>query len=116
MRRIVPRERTIPETEMDRPQRSFDNTSPASAFSIDAVSRVTLRRFGLTILTIAGLVAWSGDTLQTSVALTGIAAAITTMMAVLLQERLLQPSLGRWDEVAAYVGLHTLSRLMSGMA
>ncbi|MBX6370382.1 MAG: hypothetical protein IRZ04_20615 [Rhodospirillales bacterium] len=103
------------ETEMDRPQRIVDNTSPASASSIDPVSRVTLQRFGLMTLTIAGLVAWSGDVLQTSVALTGIAAAITTMMAALLQERLLQPSLNRWDEAAAYVGLHTLSRLMSGM-
>jgi hypothetical protein len=101
---------------MDGPQRRFDNTSPGSAPSIDPVSRVTLQRFGLTTLAIAGLVAWSGDVLQTSVALTGIAAAVTTMMAAILQERVLQPSLGRWDEVAAYIGMHTLSRLMSGMA
>jgi hypothetical protein len=97
---------------VESPLRTYSK-SPAT---IDTASQATLQRFGLMILTIIGCAAWSGELLHTFVALTGVAAIVTASLAAVVQEPFMQPNLNRWDETAAYVGLHVLTRLASGTA
>jgi len=65
------------------------------------------------LVTIGGCAAWSGELLHTCLSLTGIAAMVTVIFAAILKEPLVQPNLNRWDETAAYVGLHLLTRVAS---
>jgi hypothetical protein len=68
------------------------------------------------MLAIACLAGLSDHVLPYATELTAIAAAISATFAVLLQERLLEPHLNRWDEATAYIGVHALARFLSGTA
>jgi hypothetical protein len=75
---------------------------------IDPVSRFTLRRMGAMLLMIFWLSLWAGDDAPLA-ALALISAAVSAAIAVLARERFRADHLNRWDEAAAYLGLHYLA-------
>jgi hypothetical protein len=78
--------------------------------ALDPLSRATLYRFGLTILTILGVTLISDNHQKALVALAEIAAVSSAIIGTATRATLTDFHLNQWDETAAYIGLYSLGR------
>jgi hypothetical protein len=91
------------------------DSKPAKRAGLDPASRSTIYRFGFTVVLFLVWLAPQGDRVSFDILGTAMmgAAAITALLATLFGEAFRSPSLNRWDETLAYLGIAALVRAMS---
>ncbi len=77
---------------------------------LDAASRLTLRRFAVTMVVVGllSLFAKPGYRMVFLAAMTGVAVAASAVMAMVAREKFNAPILNRWDETLAYIAVSVL--------
>ena len=88
--------------------------SPATAPLLDPASRLTLRRF---LVTLALFLVWAHVPTARSPALNMalmalLAATTEALLAVFSREIFRAPSLNRWDVAVAFVGVYCISKIV----
>ena len=78
---------------------------------LDAEFRLTLRRFGVTMAVVGllSLFAEPGYHMVYFVAMTGVAVAVSAVLAMIARDKFNAPSLNRWDETFAYIAVSILA-------
>ena len=78
---------------------------------LDPASRLTLRRFAVTMIVVGllSLFASPGSRMMFFTAMTGVAIAVSAILAMIARDKFNAPALNRWDETLAYIAVSVLA-------